>query len=104
METVCTWASIFAPYPTITSSVRCSSAPYRLKAGEKVELLRTFGAEVIQVKTASIANPEHYINVAARLARERPGYVFMDQFETEANLKAHLAHTGPEIWEQTNGR
>ncbi|CAM9657376.1 unnamed protein product [Ectocarpus sp. 4 AP-2014] len=74
------------------------------QASEKVELLRTFGAEVIQVRTASIANPEHYINVAARLARERPGYVFMDQFETEANLKAHLAHTGPEIWEQTNGR
>lgn len=69
-----------------------------------MELLRTFGAEVIQVRTASIANPEHYINVAARLAKERPGHVFMDQFETEANLNAHLAHTGPEIWQQTGGR
>lgn len=75
-----------------------------LKASEKVELLRTFGAEVIQVKTASIANPEHYINMAARLAKERPGCVFMDQFETEANMRAHLANTGPEIWEQTGGR
>lgn len=75
-----------------------------LKAREKVELLRTFGAEVIQVKTASIANPEHYINMAARLAKERPGCVFMDQFETQANLRAHLANTGPEIWEQTGGR
>ncbi|CAM9169872.1 unnamed protein product, partial [Hapterophycus canaliculatus] len=74
------------------------------QAAEKVRLLRTFGAEVVQVRTASIANPEHYINVAARLAKERPGHVFMDQFETEANLKTHLAHTGPEIWQQTGGR
>lgn len=69
-----------------------------------MELLRTFGAEVIQVKTASIANPEHYINIAARLAKERSGHVFMDQFETEANLMAHFGNTGPEIWEQTGGR
>ncbi len=81
-----------------------SALCYFLKAGEKVDLLRTFGAEVIQVKTASIANPEHYINVAARLAKERPGSVFMDQFETEANCRAHFDHTGPEIWEQTGGR
>lgn len=74
------------------------------QANEKVELLRTFGAEVVQVRTASISNPQHYINVAARLAKERPGAVFMDQFETPANLKAHLAHTGPEIWGQTDGR
>lgn len=69
-----------------------------------MDLLQTFGAEVVQVRTASIANPEHYINVAARLAAERPGAVFMDQFETMANFRAHLAHTGPELWEQTGGR
>lgn len=74
------------------------------QAVEKVNLLRTFGAEVIQVRTASIANPDHYINVAARVATERPGAVFMDQFENMANLRAHLAHTGPEIWHQTGGR
>lgn len=83
------------------SALPYSSHLVLMKAGEKVDLLRTFGAEVIQVKTASIANPEHYINVAARLAKERPGYVFMDQFETEANCRAHFDHTGPEIWEQT---
>lgn len=69
-----------------------------------MELLRTFGAEVIQVKTASISNPQHYINVAARLASERPGAVFMDQFETMANLRAHFSRTAPEIWNQTGGR
>lgn len=69
-----------------------------------MELLRTFGVEVIQVRTASIANPRHYINVAARVASERPGAVFMDQFETMANFEAHFANTGPEIWEQSGGR
>lgn len=59
---------------------------------------------MIQVRTASIANPDHYINVAARIASERPGAVFMDQFETLANMGAHLVNTGPEIWEQTGGR
>lgn len=66
--------------------------------------MRTFGAEVVQVRTASIANPEHYINVAERQAMEIPGAVFMDQFETKANLRAHFTTTGPEIWEQTGGR
>lgn len=74
------------------------------QAAEKVNLLRTFGAEVVQVRTASIANPEHYINVAERRAMEIPGAVFMDQFETKANQRAHFTNTGPEIWEQTGGR
>eukprot|EP00904_Undaria_pinnatifida_P002810 jgi/Undpi1/1252/HiC_scaffold_108.g14166.m1 len=74
------------------------------QAAEKVNLLRTFGAEVVQVRTASIANPEHYINVAERKAMEIPGGVFMDQFETNANMRAHFTNTGPEIWEQTGGR
>lgn len=74
------------------------------QAQEKVTLLRTFGAEVIQVRTASIANPENYINVAARLAKERKEAVFMDQFETEANMDVHFHHTGPEIWQQSRGR
>lgn len=69
-----------------------------------MKLLQTFGAEVVQVRTASISNPQHYINVAARLATERPGAVFMDQFETMANFRAHLSRTAPEIWDQTGGR
>lgn len=66
--------------------------------------MKTFGATVVQVRTAGISSPEHYINVAERVAQERPGAVFMDQFETMANLKAHFDGTGPEIWEQTSGR
>lgn len=69
-----------------------------------MKLLQTFGAEVVQVRTASISNPQHYINVAARLAAERPGAVFMDQFETMANFRAHFSRTALEIWDQTGGR
>jgi hypothetical protein len=41
----------------------------------------------MQVKTASISNPEHYVNIARKLASDTPGAVFMDQFESEANFK-----------------
>jgi hypothetical protein len=45
----------------------------------------------MQVKTASISNPEHYVNIARKLASDTPGAVFMDQFESEANFKVkHL--------------
>jgi cysteine synthase len=44
-------------------------------------------AFVCQVKTASISNPEHYVNIARKLASDTPGAVFMDQFESEANFK-----------------
>jgi hypothetical protein len=45
----------------------------------------------MQVKTASISNPEHYVNIARKLASDTPGAVFMDQFESEANYKVeHL--------------
>ena len=64
----------------------CASKGYRCivvmpddQAEEKRELLRRFGAEVTTVKTAAIANPGHYVNVARRMAAEIPGGVFMDQ-------------------------
>jgi len=65
-----------------------------------VDLLRTFGAEVHVVRTAGIANPEHYARKAAAYAEATPGAVFMDQFETLANFRAHYATSAPEIWEQ----
>jgi cysteine synthase A len=68
------------------------------QAPEKRRLIEGFGGEVHVVKTAAIANPEHYVNVARRLAEGTPGAVFMNQFETLANYRAHLTATGPEIW------
>ncbi|KAG5187667.1 putative cysteine synthase [Tribonema minus] len=73
------------------------------QAGEKKAMLETLGATVVQVKTAAIASPEHYVNAARRIAAETLGAVFMDQFETSANFNVHYARTAPEIWSQTGG-
>ena len=72
---------------------------------EKVRLLRAFGAEVIITPTAVPPDhPQHYMMMAKRIAAETPGAVLAGQFANEANPAAHRATTGPELWEQTEGR
>lgn len=72
---------------------------------EKVRLVRAFGAQVIITPTAvGPDHPEHYVQKAKRIARETPGAVLAGQFENPANPEAHAATTGPELWEQTEGR
>ena len=72
---------------------------------EKVRLLKAFGAEVIITPTAVPPDhPEHYLMTAKRIASETPGAIFANQFYNDANPEAHYATTGPEIWEQTDGR
>jgi cystathionine beta-synthase len=72
---------------------------------EKVRLLKAFGAEVIVTPTAVPPDhPEHYLVVAQRIAQQTPNAVLADQFYNAANPEAHYATTGPEIWEQTEGR
>lgn len=73
-------------------------------AAEKTELLRLFGADVVQVPPASIVNDGHYNNVARRIAADTEGGFYADQFENLANYRAHYHGTGPEIWAQTGGR
>jgi cystathionine beta-synthase len=72
---------------------------------EKRQLLEAYGAEVIicptQVPTDS---PEHYINVAKRIADETPNSYMPNQYFNEANPRVHYETTGREIWEQTEGR
>ena len=46
------------------------------------------------------ANPAHFYHQAARIATETPGAVFLNQFENDANFRAHYQGTGPEIWHQ----
>jgi cysteine synthase len=69
---------------------------------EKINLLRTLGAEVITVPEAPYKNPANYNRVAQRLAEEN-GWFWANQFDNTANRQAHYCTTGPEIWEQTNG-
>src|SRR5688572_8236613 len=72
---------------------------------EKVKLLRAFGAEVIITPTAvAPTHPEHYLMKAKQIAHETPGAVLADQFYNSANPDAHYRSTGPELWEQTEGR
>jgi cystathionine beta-synthase len=72
---------------------------------EKVRLLKAFGAEVIITPTAvAHDHPQNYVQMAKRIVRETPGAVLAGQFENPANPAAHVATTGPEIWEQTDGR
>ncbi|MDQ6612912.1 MAG: pyridoxal-phosphate dependent enzyme [Gemmatimonadota bacterium] len=72
---------------------------------EKVRLLRAFGAEVIITPTAVPPDhPQNYVMMAKRIAAETPGAVLAGQFENQANPDAHFATTGPELWEQTEGR
>ena len=73
-------------------------------AREKSAMMRLCGADVQEVPPASIVNDGHYSNVAARHADETEGAVFTDQFENEANTRAHYTTTGPEIWAQCSGR
>jgi len=72
---------------------------------EKRSLLRAYGAEVV-ICPSSVTHdsPEHYKNVAHRLADEIPGACCPDQYANPANPATHYATTGPEIWRDTAGR
>lgn len=71
---------------------------------EKIRLLRAFGAEVIVTPTVEPDHPEYYGTVARRIAEETPNAFLADQFYNPVNPEAHYLTTGPEIWEQTEGR
>jgi cysteine synthase len=71
---------------------------------EKIELLRTYGADVRVVGSAPFTNENNYYHVARRIAEETPGAFWANQFENVANRRYHEQTTGPEIWHQCDGR
>ena len=72
---------------------------------EKIDLLKAFGAKVVICPTAVPPDsPDSYYEVAKRIARETPNSYLVDQYHNQNNVEAHYSSTGPEIWEQTNGR
>jgi cystathionine beta-synthase len=72
---------------------------------EKVRLLKAFGAEVIVTPTAVPPDhPDNYVQTAKRIVAETPGAILADQFFNPINPEVHYATTGPELWEQTEGR
>src|SRR5580704_3513988 len=71
---------------------------------EKYALIEALGAEVRRVKAVPYSDPNHYQKTAGRLAQELPNAICSNQFDNTANRRAHLQTTGPEIWQQTDGR
>jgi cystathionine beta-synthase len=72
---------------------------------EKIRRLRAFGAEVVVTPTAvPPESPQSYYSVARRLAEEIPGAFMPMQYDNPSNMDAHYVSTGPEIWEQTDGK
>ena len=76
---------------------------------EKKDMLRLAGAELVEVPAAPYKNPNNYVRYSGRLAealaKSLPGgAIWANQFDNTANRQAHLETTGPEIWEQTQGK
>lgn len=76
---------------------------------EKKDMLRLCGAELIEVPAVPYANPNNYVKISGRIAdelakTEKNGAIWANQFDNVANRQAHIETTGPEIWDQTDGK
>ncbi len=71
---------------------------------EKKDMLRVCGADLRLVPAVPYANPGNYVRVSETIAKEIPGAVWANQFDNLANRRAHYETTGPEIWEETDGK
>jgi cystathionine beta-synthase len=72
---------------------------------EKFDVLRAMGAKVIVCPTDVPANdPESYYSVSERLGKETPNSWYVNQYDNPSNTTAHYEQTGPEIWDQTDGK
>jgi cystathionine beta-synthase len=72
---------------------------------DKINVLRAYGAEVVVCPTAvAPEHPDSYYNVSDRLVRELPNAWKPDQYSNPNNARSHYETTGPELWEQTEGR
>jgi cystathionine beta-synthase len=72
---------------------------------EKMDILRAVGAEVVVCPTAvDPTDPRSYYSVSKRLAEETPNSWYVNQYDNLSNRQAHYEQTGPEIWEQTEGK
>jgi cysteine synthase len=76
---------------------------------EKKDTLRLCGAELIEVPAVPYSNPNNYVKISGRLAAqlakaEKAGAIWANQFDNVANRQSHIEMTGPEIWQQTEGK
>ncbi len=71
---------------------------------EKIDLLRTLGAEVRTVPAVPYKDPNNYVKLSGRIASEMENAIWANQFDNLSNRRAHYETTGPEIWAQTEGK
>jgi cysteine synthase A len=89
----------------------CNARGYRCvivmpdnQAAEKYQIIDALGAELRKVPAVPYSNPNQYQKVAGRLAAELPDAIWANQFDNTANRDAHFESTGPEIWNDTDGK
>lgn len=89
----------------IVKGYKCIFATTDKQSKEKVDILKAVGAEVIVCPTnVEPEDPRSYYQVSRRLNREVPNSWYVNQYDNLANRQAHYESTGPEIWEQTEGK
>ncbi|NJL41983.1 MAG: cysteine synthase A [Leptolyngbyaceae cyanobacterium SM1_4_3] len=71
---------------------------------EKIDMLRTLGAEVRTVAAVPYRDPNNYVKLSGRIAEEMENAIWANQFDNLANRRSHYETTAPEIWQQTNGK
>ena len=89
----------------------CNAKGYKCKivipdtqSQEKIDALKTLGAEVMTVPAVPYRDPNNYVKLSGRLAAEMENAIWANQFDNLANRQAHYETTGPEIWAQTDGK
>ncbi len=89
----------------IQRGYKCIFTTNDKQSQSKIDLLRAMGAKVIVCPTNVAADhPESYYSVARRLSKEIPNSYYPNQYDNLSNPEAHYLTTGPEIWEQTEGK
>ena len=89
----------------VVKGYKCIFTTTDKQSKEKVDALKAFGAEVIVCPTdVDPEEPRSYYSVSSRLEREVPNSWKANQYDNLSNSAAHYEQTGPEIWEQTDGR
>jgi cystathionine beta-synthase len=89
----------------VVKGYKCIFTTTDKQSKEKVDALKAFGAEVIVCPTnVDPEDPRSYYSVSSRLVRETPNAWKANQYDNLSNSAAHYEQTGPEIWEQTDGR
>jgi cysteine synthase A len=87
----------------------CTIVIPRTQSQEKKDAIRLYGAELVEVDAVPYSSENNYVKYSGRLAaeldaKEPAGAVWANQFDNVANRQAHVHGTGPEIWDQTDGK